>query len=165
MKKLLLIRHAKSDWNTPGQKDFDRSLNHRGEKNAPEMAKRAVKKGIIPQQIVSSTAKRAITTAGFFAEAFNIKKSEIRREASIYEANTTALLKVINNLDDKFEFIAVFGHNPGFTDLANVLSDADIYNIPTCGMVLIQFPFDSWKMVSAGTGEKLLFDYPKNEED
>ncbi len=165
MKKLLLVRHAKSDWSTPGQKDFDRPLNNRGNKNAPEMAKRLVKKGIIPQQIVSSPAKRALTTAGYFAEAFNFKKSDIQQEKAIYEANTTALLQVINKLDNDYDFIALFGHNPGFTDLANFLSHADIYNIPTCGMVLIEFPFDQWEMISSGTGEKLFFDFPKNEED
>lgn len=161
MKQLLLIRHAKSDWNDPAQKDFDRPLNNRGHKNAPEMAHRLVKRGIIPQQIVSSPAMRAQTTAKYFAEAFGFKKSKIQKEQAIYEASANILLQVINELDNKYDFIALFGHNPGLTTIAVNLCGADIYNIPTCGMVLIVFPFDDWKMVSNGTGDMVFFDYPK----
>ncbi|RYD71498.1 MAG: histidine phosphatase family protein, partial [Sphingobacteriales bacterium] len=89
----------------------------------------------------------------------------IRYEELIYEANTTALLKVVNDLNDDAETVIMFGHNPGFTDLANELSDAELYNIPTAGMVLMSFPFDSWKMVSRGTGEMVFFDYPKNSDE
>lgn len=162
-KKLLIIRHAKSDWNNPGQPDFDRPLNHRGEKNAPQMAKRLLKKGIIPQLLLSSPAKRAITTAKYFAEAFDIKKSEILREEKIYEAMPSTLLKIVNRLDNDLELVALFGHNPGLTELLNYLCDAGISNIPTCGMALIEFPFDDWKMISSNTGELRFYDYPKSE--
>ena len=161
MKQLLLIRHAKSDWNDPAQKDFDRPLNNRGHMNAPEMAQRLVKRGIIPQLIVSSPAMRAQTTAKYFAEALGIKKSEIQKEQVIYEASPSSLLKVINQLDNRHNLVALFGHNPGLTTIAVNLCGADIYNIPTCGMVLIEFPFDSWEMISNGTGEMIFFDYPK----
>ncbi|WP_231489832.1 histidine phosphatase family protein [Pedobacter sp. Leaf170] len=162
-KQLLLVRHGKSDWGNLDLKDFDRPLNKRGKENAPEMAERLLKKGFKFDLIVSSPAKRAKTTAKFFAEAYNV--DDIRYEESIYEANTTTLLKVVNGLDDAANIIVMFGHNPGFTDLANELSDADIYNIPTAGMVLMSFPFDSWKMVSKGTGELVFFDYPKNSDE
>jgi len=162
-KQLLLVRHGKSDWGNLDLKDFDRPLNKRGKENAPEMAERLVQRGFKFDLIVSSPAKRAKSTAKFFAEAFQV--DDIQYEESIYEANTTALLKVINGLDDSAETVIMFGHNPGFTDLANELSDADIYNIPTAGMVLMSFPFDSWKMVSRGTGELVFFDYPKNSDE
>ena len=162
MKQILLIRHAKSDWNDPAQKDFDRPLNNRGHKSAPEMAHRLVKKGIIPQQIISSPAMRAITTAKYFAEAFGIKNNEIQKEVAIYEASATTLLQVINKLDNQHDLIALVGHNPGLTNITVDLSDAAIDNIPTCGMALIEFPFDNWEMVSNGTGKLILFDYPKN---
>jgi len=162
-KQLLLVRHGKSDWGNLDLKDFDRPLNKRGKENAPEMAERLVQRGFKFDLIVSSPAKRAKSTAKFFAEAYQV--DDIQYEESIYEANTTALLKVINGLDDSAETVIMFGHNPGFTDLANELSDADIYNIPTAGMVLMSFPFDSWKMVSRGTGELIFFDYPKNSDE
>jgi phosphohistidine phosphatase len=162
-KKLLLVRHGKSDWGNLDLKDFDRPLNKRGKENAPEMAERLLEKGFNFDLIVSSPAKRAKSTAKYFAEAYKV--DQIQFEESIYEANTTALLKVVNDLNDAANTVIMFGHNPGFTDFANELSNADIYNIPTAGMVLIYFPFDSWKMVSKGTGELVFFDYPKNTDE
>lgn len=162
-KNLLLVRHGKSDWGNLALKDFDRPLNKRGKQNAPEMADRLLKKDFKFDTMLSSPAKRAKSTAKYFAEAYYVET--IQYEASIYEANTNTLLRVINALDDSAETVIMFGHNPGFTDLANELSDADIYNIPTAGMVLISFPFDSWKMVSRGTGDLVFFDYPKNSDE
>lgn len=164
-KQLLLVRHAKSDWGDIKLSDFDRPLNSRGEKNAPEMAKRLLKRGKIPQQIVSSPAMRALTTARYFAKELGIDKSEIVKEPEIYEALTSTLINVINDLDNRYTFTALFGHNPGMTDLVSSLCNKDLYNIPTCGMVLIQFPFDDWNLVGAGTGEIVFYDYPKNEHD
>ncbi|WP_231423947.1 MULTISPECIES: histidine phosphatase family protein [Pedobacter] len=162
-KHLLLVRHGKSDWGNLDLKDFDRPLNKRGKENAPEMAERLINRGFNFDLIVSSPAKRAKSTAKFFAEAYQV--NEIKYEESIYEANTITLLKVINGFDDAADTVIMFGHNPGFTDLANELSNADIYNIPTAGMVLISFPYDSWRIVSKGTGDLVFFDYPKNSDE
>jgi phosphohistidine phosphatase len=163
-KQLLIIRHAKSDWNNPNLRDFDRPLNKRGEVNAPEMAQRLVKQNIIPQLIVSSPALRAITTARLFAENWKIKANEIKEEPSIYEAPFKSILKVINQLDNQNDIVAIFGHNPGLTDLVSYL-DGYLDNMPTCSVVYIEFPFDDWRMISEGTGKVLLFDYPKSGED
>ena len=165
MKKLLLVRHAKSDWNDIKLSDFDRPLNDRGLKAAPEMAQRLVSKHIIPEQIVSSPAKRAYTTAKYFAKAFGIDKSLIETNENIYEAETKKLLSIINGLDNNKDFIALFGHNPAITNCAVSLCGAYIGNMPTCGIILIEFPFDDWSMISFGTGNKILYDFPKNGED
>ncbi len=164
-KKLLLVRHAKSDWENIKLSDFNRPLNSRGEKNAPEMARRLLKKGLIPQQIVSSPAVRAITTARYFSKELGIEKSEIVKEPEIYEALTSTLMDVINDLNNDFSFIALFGHNPGITSVVSNLCNQDLVNIPTCGMVLIEFPFNDWAMISAGTGDLVFYDYPKNGQD
>lgn len=164
-KQLLLIRHAKSDWDIIKLSDFERPLNSRGEKNAPEMAKRLLKRGKVPHQIVSSPAVRALSTARIFAKTLGKSKSEIIQEPEIYEALPSTLMDIINNLDNKFSFTALFGHNPGITEVVTKLCNKDLYNIPTCGMVLIQFPFDDWDLVSSGTGEIVFYDYPKNEQD
>jgi phosphohistidine phosphatase len=165
MKQLLLVRHGKSEWGNAHLKDFDRPLNPRGHRNAPEMAARLLQKNLVPQLVVSSPALRAITTAQHFVQAWKKSAGQIKQEASIYEANVTTLLKVINNFDNDFNYIAMFGHNPGFTDLANYLSDADIYNIPTCGTVLIEFDIDDWGLVSHHIGRLIQFDYPKSLND
>ena len=161
-KQLILIRHGKSDWAENGISDFDRPLNHRGHKNAPEMAERISRKNLIPQFIVSSPAKRALTTARHFAEVWQIPEQSIQQEISIYEANTTALLNVVNRLSNTYDQVALFGHNPGLTDFVNYLANAHIYNLPTAGTVVIDFPFDDWSMVSQHTGSLFLFDSPKN---
>ncbi|RXF71395.1 histidine phosphatase family protein [Arcticibacter tournemirensis] len=162
MKKILLVRHAKSDWENSELKDFDRPLNKRGQKNAPEMAGRLLKAGLIPEILVTSPALRALTTAECFADVLSIERSAIIKEPQIYEASSSTLLSIINSLDNKHHFAALIGHNPGLTNLAVNLCDSDIYNIPTCGMVLIHFPFDQWDMISYWTGDQKLYDYPKN---
>ena len=163
MKQLLIVRHSKSDKNDPFLEDFDRPLNERGHKNAREMAQRLVKQQIIPQKILSSPALRALTTANYFADELGIDQSEVIRNKNIYEASASTLLKIINGLNDNADFIAMFGHNPGFSELAYQLSNnAGLDSLPTTGMALIEFPFDSWNLVSSGTGKLLLFDFPKN---
>ncbi|HCN83373.1 MAG TPA: histidine phosphatase family protein [Sphingobacteriaceae bacterium] len=161
-KHLLLIRHAKSDWSNEDLTDFDRPLNNRGHKDAPAMAERLLKNRLVPQHLISSPAKRAITTAKYFADVFQINKNLIQQEEDIYEASSSILLKVINRIDDRYGFVALFGHNPALTSVVIDLSNADISDIPTCGMALIKFTFDDWAMISNGTGKLQFFDYPKN---
>lgn len=163
-KQLLIIRHAKSDWGNASLSDFDRPLNARGHSNAPLMASRLLFKHIIPQLLVSSPALRAITTAQYFADILGFAKQEIKQQQAIYLAPVSTLLNVINNFDNNPDCIALFGHNPGLTNLALDLCKCDIYNIPTCGIVFIEFPFTDWKLVSAGTGELKFFDFPKSDE-
>ena len=164
MKKLLLVRHAKSDWNNPSLPDFDRPLNKRGNRDAPEMAGRLLNQHLVPQKLVSSPALRALTTAKYFAVGFNIDKKEIQTEAAIYEASASALLNIVNKFDNKYDFIALFGHNPGITSFAINLCDTDVFDMPTCGVILIEFPFDDWKLISKDTGLQKLYDFPKNED-
>lgn len=165
MKKLLLVRHAKSDWNNPSLPDFDRPLNKRGDRDAPKMAEKLLNKHIVPQKLVSSPALRAFTTAKYFADVFNIDKKEIQTEPAIYEASVSALLNIVNRFDNRYDFVALFGHNPGITSFAINLCDTDVFDMPTCGVILIEFPFDDWKMISKDTGQQTLYDFPKNEED
>lgn len=161
-KHLLIVRHAKSDWNDYNLKDYDRPLNDRGMRNAPEMATRLVQKNLIPEKLISSPAVRALSTAESFAEIFHYDKKTITKIEEIYEAHTATLLEIVNGISNKYNYVALFGHNPGVTNLVVKLTDADIYDIPTCGLVLIEFPFDDWKMISSGTGQVKLYDFPKN---
>jgi len=163
-KQLLIIRHAKAGEADFKKPDFKRALSHRGEKNAQEMAKRLKTKNLQPQKLLSSPALRAISTANYFANELGIAQSEIIQDMEIYDALTNTLLDCINNMDDQADFVALFGHNPSITDLVNKLCTTTIYNIPTCGMALMKFPFDSWKMLSEGTGDLIFYDFPKNQQ-
>ncbi len=162
-KKLLIIRHAKSDWNNPEIRDFERPLNERGERNAPEMARRLIRHDLVPQLLVSSPALRALTTAELFAGVLGYERSSIVQVPEIYEARSSTLLDIINGLDNQVDFAALFGHNPGVSHLASKLSDSRFLDLPTCGMVLIKFPFDDWSLVSGGTGNIKYEDYPKKD--
>lgn len=165
MKQLLLIRHGKSEWGNEHLDDVDRPLNPRGHRDAPEMAFRILQKGLNPQAIVSSPAVRALTTAQHFEQVWFPAADIIKTDPSIYEADVDALLRVVNGLSDEYARIAIFGHNPGFTDFANYLSHANIYNVPTCGVVLMEFEAESWAEIGSGTGTLIDFDFPKNENE
>lgn len=161
MKTLYLIRHAKSSWETANLTDFDRPLNERGKKNAPEMGKFLKKENHYPDLILSSPAKRALKTARIIAEEIGYPKNKIEEEIKIYEASVSDLLKITNQLDEKLNTVFLFGHNPGFTDFLNYLTDESISNIPTCGIAKIEFEVDSWKKISGGTGKLVYFNSPK----
>lgn len=161
-KQLYIIRHAKSDWSFQ-VRDFDRPLNERGFENAPQMAKRIAAMSPIPDFIVSSPAKRALTTAQIFAEVLNYPSRLVATESTLYEANVADILAVINNVDDQYQHIALFAHNPGLSEVASYLTQDEYINLPTCGIVHIEFPHtEQWSEVSQGTGQILNFLYPKD---
>lgn len=164
-KTLLLIRHAKSDWSVASLSDFERPLNERGKKDAPEMARRlATKIGKI-DAIVSSPARRARKTAAVFAKEFKKDKEEIIFIEELYAAPAETFYDVICKVDDKFNSIAVFSHNPGITDFANNLTNVRIDNIPTCGIVAFKINAKSWADFKSAEKEFLFFDYPKAGTD
>lgn len=165
MLTLFLVRHAKSSWANPGQADFDRPLNDRGERNAPFMGKKLVEKGENPGLLVSSTAKRAYGTAKYIAGALGYDKEKILKREALYHAPVKTWLNEVNQLNSKHKTVMFFGHNNGITEFANYLCNAGIDNIPTCGIVKIKFDFDEWDMVSKNTGELVYFDFPKRYKE
>jgi len=160
MKTLYLARHAKSSWKNPEFSDIERPLNKRGKRDAPLMGNKLKERGIIPGLIVTSPAKRARVTAKNIALEIGFPEKEILINENIYEASSTELINIIHGFDDKYNSIMMFGHNPGFTMLNNYLTDHYIDNVPTCGVVGIQFN-SSWKIVQSGSGKSLFFIYPK----
>jgi len=162
MKHLILIRHAKSSWDNPGSSDFDRVLNKRGERDAPVMGERLAALDLDPDVIFSSPAVRAITTAKVVAEKIGYPEEKILTSSDIYDAETQDLFAVLSRFKDEWNRVIVFGHNPGFTDLANVLGNGSISNVPTCGVVTLELGIESWEDVRPGCGTIVSFDFPKN---
>ena len=166
MKRLLLIRHAKSSWDYPMLADFDRPLNPRGRHDAPMMALRL--QGLLtrPFRMIASPAVRALTTAQLFAETFEVPASQIAIEPRIYDATPGTLLHLVNTLDEADDPILMFGHNPGFTDLAHLLIDGPLpfIELPTCGIAVIGFDEARWQDIVPGTGQLLGFRYPKESQ-
>ena len=160
MKELILIRHAKSSWSNPLLDDFERPLNKRGEKNAPFMAKVLKQKGLTPDLIISSPSIRTKQTLDYFIQEFDYK-GEIIFEESIYEAPFENLLKVIKNIDDKYKTIFLFGHNPGLNDLVDFLIGNFEENIPTSGVLQLNFDIKKWENLKEKIGILEFFIYPK----
>lgn len=161
MKRLYLIRHAKSSWKDQDLTDIERPLNTRGKRDAPCMGKRLKDLKVHPDLIVSSPAKRALKTAKVIAREIGYPKKRIETDESIYLAGVSTLLLVIQNIEDSYQQVILFGHNPGFTELAEYLTDQQFDNIPTCGIVCMDFDIESWKEVAEGKGILVSFDYPK----
>lgn len=163
MKKLILVRHAKSDWSELGKtitRDHDRPLNARGNKNAPQMGQFFKKQKIKPQVIISSSAVRAKTTAHLIAEQFK-KPVPIIEEAQLYACTCQTWLEQIGSLEHSYKTVIMVGHNPEISATASHLCAAHIEMV-TCAAVCMSFDIDSWQDLSA---EKLLkWDHftPKN---
>ena len=92
--------------------------------------------------------------------AWPIKK--IKVEEKLYEANSDGLLEILSELDDMLDTVVLLGHNPGLTDLVNLLSSVTIDNMPTCGVFVVEFAIRSWRKISQRPGTFILFDFPKN---
>jgi phosphohistidine phosphatase len=162
MKQLFVIRHAKSSWDSMGLSDFDRPLNERGHRDAPVMAARLHKAGVRLDALISSPANRALTTAQYFAEAFDFKKKEIITLDRLYHASAETIYDVITReLEDKWDSVAIFSHNPGITYFANSLGVVDLDNMPTCGVMGVRVNITSWEAFKNAPCGLILFDYPK----
>lgn len=163
MKRLLIIRHAKSSWDYPELSDFDRPLNKRGKRDLPDMANRLAKKQYKIDLFLSSPAKRALKTAIGHAQALGLSAPPIVEEHRLYHASSTSIRSLISEIDNSIDSLAIFGHNPGFTDLINELSDLDLWNLPTCAICIIDLPIQSWNEIKSITGDQVYYDYPKSK--
>ena len=162
MKKLIVVRHAKSSWAEPGQQDFDRPLSERGKKDAPEMARRLLDADIKINAFVSSPAKRARITCRAFTEAYGRDKEEIIFHEKLYHAPARIFYETVKEFDDTYKTVAVFAHNPGITDFVNTLcANMQIDNMPTCGVFAVQADVKSWEDFESAEKEFLFFKFPK----
>ena len=161
MKTLTLMRHAKSSWSDSGLPDRERPLNRRGERDAPEMGRRLKDHGIRPSLICSSPAVRAWTTAKTVAREMGYPIEFLQKESDLYLASVNDILDVLVAQDSGFNNIMLFGHNPGMTDFANYLVPGLTSNLPTAGVVAVQFEQDDWNLHERPDIELLVHDYPK----
>jgi phosphohistidine phosphatase len=161
MKHLLICRHAKSSWKDLSLDDFDRPLNKRGKRNAPQMGKILANHKVAPDLIVSSPARRAKKTAIVLAKELHYPKKKIVYMREIYNAPAEKLIPCIHTFDDRYNRVIIVGHNTGFTTLVNILGDLKIPNVPTCGIVSLAFKIESWKNLRKKEGKLNFFYYPK----
>ncbi len=162
MKTIYLVRHAKSAWNVPGLDDIDRPLNDRGYSDAHDMASR-LRKAVQPDLLVSSPAVRALTTALIFARHLRYDAGAISIAPLLYGSGSDQYLSVIASLPDQHNIVLLAGHNPVITETANLLGGTTLDELPTTGIVGIEFDQPTWKEAAKAGGRMVFYDFPKNK--
>lgn len=164
MKKLYLIRHAKSSWKEEGISDFDRPLKGRGIRDAHTTAQWLMGQEESPELMISSPATRAIHTALIFAQNLQYPFSDIHLEADIYHGGRQDILNALAKVDNKIESVYLFGHNPTLTNFVNHCIDHIIDNVPTTGVACLKFESEDWSSLGQ-QAELVFFDYPKRRKN
>ena len=163
MKTLYLLRHAKSSWKFEDLNDHDRPLAKRGRTDAPLIGQELCERKIKLDLIISSSAVRALSTATIVAKELDFDPEKIAVQEEIYRIDASSLLHFAQALPDEYSQVMLVGHNPTFTELANMLvPDKSIANIPTAGVVGISFDCSYWGQISSDNAKLLFFDFPKN---
>ena len=164
VKKLFLVRHAQASETEAGGKDVNRFLTRSGQREAVYLGMYLKKNEKIPDQIISSSADRAFTTAKIVAEQLAYPLDEIIEDPDMYEASVRIFLRIINELDVNCQQVMMVGHNPTISYLAELLTGEVVDNMATGSIVEIHFPHDSWKEVSQHTGSLRLYKTPAQME-
>ncbi len=172
MKYLTVIRHAKSSWNQPGVNDHDRTLNERGLRAAPAVARFLLstyfggggKAPLMqpPERIVSSTAERALKTAQQFRETLHLPQEAMRLESRLYLAPAEVILDVVRDSDETCRHLIVVGHNPGLHEFCDrMLARASIPRMPTCTAVIMGLPHEFWGLADWQEAQLIAYATPK----
>lgn len=160
MKKIHLIRHAKSGWDDPDLRDIERPLNTRGHNDSSMMAEYIMGAGCTFKSVFVSPAIRAQSTIENIAGALPDKNIKWEVDEDLYNFSSVDLLNYCLRLDDDLDDITIVGHNPAITDFTNRVTGEDILNVPTCGYV--QMTIDGgWKELGTGAGTLTEFLTPK----
>jgi len=161
LKTIIAIRHAKSSWAEPNLTDQQRPLNKRGHGDAPRMAKYLESFEAKIDSFYSSPAKRAFTTACYFADHFGIAQKDIQIEHDLYFGEESDMLDLIQRQDDDLKSMIFFSHNPTITNFINQFSQTYISNIPTCGISVLKSEVESWENVNEDSMKLVNSFYPK----
>ncbi|MDG5800841.1 histidine phosphatase family protein [Marinilabiliaceae bacterium ANBcel2] len=163
MKRLILVRHAKTEPMSDAGSDYSRKLKKRGHKDAAIVSQHLQQKGYTPDAIISSPATRALQTAEIFAETYDIDSSEIREAPFLYDGETTIgfLAGIASEAQAGEETLMVVGHNPDMAMLSMRLTNKEFFNFPTCAVTVINFSVNEWSDMQARSGRAEYFIYPK----
>jgi phosphohistidine phosphatase len=162
MKTVVIVRHAKSSWEDPFLSDHQRPLAKRGLRDAPVMGQVLAEWGPPVDRVISSSAVRALSTAELVTREMGLPWDEIQIEDALYHATEEDMIDLIQEQDDYIDGVMLFGHNPGMTYLVNDFSDLDLDNLPTCGVVVLQFEIENWNEIGEVGAVSAKFDKPKN---
>ena len=168
MRRLLLLRHAKSAWSEPGASDHERPLNRRGQEAAPRIGAYLARHGLIPDGVLCSTARRTRETWDLVAAAAPGAPAAAYLDR-LYDAAPPALLDVFRHAAPGATSVLVVGHNPGLQEVATQLIAAGDLDdrervrekLPTGGLVVIDFPIAAWAKLHARSGRLERFVVPR----
>ena len=167
MRRLLLLRHAKTERAEPGERDRDRKLMARGRADAPVIGAYMARHRLAPDFVLVSPVTRAEETWALVAAALG-KPPRVARDTRIYNAGPQTLIEVIGETRDARALLVV-GHNPGLHDLAvQLIASGDVEGrecinekLPTSGLVVIEFPYDDWSRLHRSSGRLERFVSPR----
>jgi phosphohistidine phosphatase len=166
MKSLTLLRHAKSGWDDPVSRDFDRPLNPRGRKAARTVGREMKARGLTFDLVLASPARRVMETIEEVAAAFGQLQADY--DQRLYLASTATLLEIVRSTADDIERLLLIGHNPGLEELALCLSrrgelrgEVEV-KYPTGTVAAIELPVERWAEVREGAGQIVRFIRPRD---
>lgn len=159
MKTIILVRHGKSSWKYDVI-DAERPLKQRGKEDSKLVSNALLKHQISSDKIFSSPAKRALNTCKIFAKTLQIPENEIKIIDNLYDFGGQNVINFIKSLDNDYKTVMIFGHNHAFTSISNIFGDKYIDNLPTSGLVVINFEVDLWKNIDQG--KTLLTIFPRD---
>ena len=171
MRRLLLLRHAKTERPEPGERDRDRRLTKRGREDAPLIGAYMARHGLVPDLALVSPATRAEETWALVAKALPTAPKVVEEEG-IYNAGRDKLIGIIRKARDA-RVLLVVGHNPGLHELAvSLIASGDVEarervneKLPTSGLVVIDLPFDDWSRLHPNAGRIERFVSPRLIEE
>jgi len=166
--RLLLLRHAKAEKADIEMRDRDRGLTARGRKNAAQIAAYMVRRGLLPDRVLVSSAQRTRETWEQMLPAFSTSP-RVAFEDRLYEAGPEAIIGVIKAEGGTASALLVVGHNPGVYDTARLLIAGEdaaelAEGLPTAGLVVIDLPGKNWRALSPGSGRLTHFATPRRVE-
>ena len=172
MRRLMLLRHAKSDRSSPGALDRDRPLEARGEAAAPRVGAYMARHGLVPDRVICSPARRTRDTWNLLATAFS-RRPAVTVEDRVYDATAATLLDVLRKTEDTVHCLLIIRHNPGLQDLAALLiASGDVEarerlheKFPTTGLAVIDFAYDDWQKLHRQAGRLDRFVTPRSLAD
>lgn len=159
MKRVILMRHAKSDWSIAGQTDHQRTLNTRGRADIPHIAKKIQDFGVLPDLCLVSDAERTRETWQILSSCIHLRLTRFTNK--LYLASASEIVSAIQQVDPLIDTVFLLAHNPGITDAFYSLAGVRIDNVPTAGVGCISFHTDNFKNILEVKCELDYFYYPK----
>jgi phosphohistidine phosphatase len=159
MKKIIVLRHAKSSWKDLSLGDFHRPLNGRGKTDGPIMSRYLSKKIDCIDYLHSSSSVRTFETSKFFISKIEFKN--IKYDDNLYHGSGQSIISFIKNYPDQYNSVMIIAHNPGLTNLINMITHINLDNFPTTGIANIDFDCDSWNNISIENSNLVDLKFPK----